>query len=86
MADALIVTGRMTGLETPKELIERVKKAAPERPILIGSGLSAENAQNLLSVADGAIVGTWLKEHGIAQNRVDPTRVKRLMSVVRTLR
>jgi hypothetical protein len=86
MADALIVTGRMTGLETPKELIERVKKAAPERPILIGSGLTAENAAKLLSVADGAIVGTWLKKDGIAQNRVDPTRVKRLMSVVRTLR
>jgi hypothetical protein len=86
MADALIVTGRMTGLETPKELIERVKKAAPERPILIGSGLTAENAVKLLSVADGAIVGTWLKKDGIAQNRVDPTRVKKLMSVVRTLR
>jgi predicted TIM-barrel enzyme len=31
-------------------------------------------------------VGTSLKKDGIAQNRVDPTRVKRLMSVVRTLR
>jgi membrane complex biogenesis BtpA family protein len=86
MADALIVTGRMTGLETPKELIERVKKAAPERPVLIGSGLSADNADKLLSVADGAIVGTSLKHRGITVNPVDPERVKQLMSVVARIR
>ena len=82
MADALIVTGRMTGLETPLELIERVKKAVPERPVIIGSGLSADNAERLLSVADGAIVGTSLKHGGITANPVDPERVKKLMSVV----
>jgi len=86
MADALIVTGRMTGKETPKELIERVKKAAPERPVLIGSGLSPDNAEKLLSVADGAIVGTWLKHGGITANPVDPERVKQLMSVVEKIR
>jgi membrane complex biogenesis BtpA family protein len=86
MADALIVTGRMTGLETPRELIERVKKAAPERPVIIGSGLSTDNAERLLSVADAAIVGTWLKYEGKTVNPVDSARVKKLMSVVASIR
>ncbi|MGC9209344.1 MAG: BtpA/SgcQ family protein [Nitrososphaeria archaeon] len=86
MADALIVTGRMTGQETPLELVERVKRAAPERPVLIGSGLTAENAEKLLRVADGAIAGTYFKYGGITQNPVDPERVRRLMEVVRRLR
>lgn len=86
MADALIVTGRMTGQETPLELVERVKKAAPDRPILIGSGLNPDNALKLLKVADGAIVGTYFKYGGITQNPVDPERVRKLMNVVKKLR
>ncbi|MGC8580152.1 MAG: BtpA/SgcQ family protein [bacterium] len=86
MADALIVTGRMTGQETPLELIERVKRAAPERPVIIGSGLTAENAERLMHKADGAIVGTYFKFGGVTQNPVDPERVKKLMNVVKKLR
>lgn len=86
MADALIATGRMTGEETPLELVKRIKKAAPERKLLIGSGFSADNAEKLLSVADGAIVGTWLKKKGITVNPVDAERVRRLMSIVKKLR
>ncbi len=86
MADALIVTGRMTGEETPVDLVSRVKRAAPERPVLIGSGLTASNAEKLLSVADGAIVGTFFKYNGVTQNPVDPERVRQLMDVVKRLR
>jgi len=86
MADALIATGRMTGEETPLELVKRIKNAAPDRPVLIGSGLSSKNAEKLLSVADGAIVGTSLKYGGITQNPVDPERVRELMTIVKELR
>ncbi|MDG6940267.1 MAG: BtpA/SgcQ family protein [Nitrososphaerota archaeon] len=86
MADALIVTGRMTGAETPLELVKRVKGAAPERKILIGSGFSVDNAEKLMTVADGAIVGTSLKYKGMTVNPVDPERVRRLMAVVRKVR
>ncbi len=55
MADALIVTGRMTGIETPLELVKRVKNTALDMNVLIGSGLNLENAVKLLKVADGAI-------------------------------
>lgn len=86
LADALIVTGRMTGAEPDLELVRRVKETAGETPVLIGSGLTAENAGRFLSVADGAIVGTYLKVGGLTQNPVDPERVKMLMERVREIR
>ncbi len=86
LADALIVTGTMTGKPPTKEDIVKAKKAAPERPVLIGSGLNPENADKLLSIADGAIVGTYFKINGITQNPVDPERVRKLMNKVKQIR
>ena len=86
LADAMIVTGRMTGAEPDLELVRRVKEAAGETPVIIGSGLTAENAERFLQHADGAIVGTYLKVKGVTQNPVDPERVKRLMEAVKKVR
>lgn len=86
MADVLIVTGTETGKSPRPEEIETAKKAVPDVPILIGSGFNPENAEKLLKWADGAIVGTYLKEGGFVENKVDKERVKRLMQVVRSLR
>ena len=36
----------------------------PDRPIVIGSGEEPETVVELLRVADGAIVGTWVKREG----------------------
>ena len=78
LADALIVTGRSTGDPAAWADLKRVRDAVPEASILVGSGVSAESVAELLSVADGAIVGTWLKRDGRVDNPVDPTRVQRL--------
>ena len=86
MSDALIVTGSMTGIPPAREDILSVKEAVPETPVIIGSGLNLWNVRELLSVADGAIVGTYFKQDGITQNPVDAERVKKLMNIVRELR
>ncbi len=87
MADALIVTGRMTGSPPDETLVKEVKEAVGESvPVLIGSGLNPENAKLLLKYADGAIVGTYFKYKGITQNPVDPKRVQRLMKIVKEMR
>ena len=86
LADALIVTGRMTGSAPDVDLVKRVKEVVGETPVIIGSGLTAENAEKLLRYADGAIVGTYFKVKGITQNPVDPARVKRLMEKVKEVR
>ena len=74
LADALIVSGRATGKKTDLALVDLVKRAVPEAPVLIGSGLTPETAPEALAVADGAIVGSTLQQDGRAGNPVDPRR------------
>ena len=78
LADAVIVSGPATGAPTSVEELAQVKQALPHTPVLIGSGLNESNAAALLSVADGAIVGTSLKKDGLVYNPVDLERVKGL--------
>lgn len=78
LADALIVSGTHTGAPVERETLERVRRAAPNAPLLIGSGLTLENADAYLPHCDGAIVGTWFKVDGVVANEVDPARVAKL--------
>jgi membrane complex biogenesis BtpA family protein len=84
-ADALIVSGRMTGDAPPLDKVRQAKEAAT-RPILMGSGTTAENIAAFLKYADGAIVGSSLKVDGVAENPVDVARVRRYMVAVRDTR
>jgi membrane complex biogenesis BtpA family protein len=85
-ADALIITGPETGSEVKIEELEIVKRAVPEAPILVGSGVNTENIHKILNYADGAIVGTYFKINGIVWNSVDLERVREFMQKVRKLR
>jgi len=84
-ADALIVSGRATGAEPDLSLLDRLRERFPSFPIIIGSGLSLDNAARLLLRADGAIVGSSLKTGGRTENPVDPARAEALAEAVRML-
>ncbi|MFZ0521481.1 MAG: BtpA/SgcQ family protein [Candidatus Acidiferrales bacterium] len=84
-ADALIVSGKFTGNAPDVEKVREAKQLAT-RPVLIGSGASAENAAAFLRYADGIIVGTSLKVDGVMENPVDVKRVRALMEQVRSVR
>ena len=84
-ADALIVSGRMTGDAPPLDKVRQARDLAA-RPILMGSGTTAENIAGFLQHADGAIVGSSLKVDGVAENPVDLERVQVYMAAVRTVR
>ena len=86
MADALIVTGLHTGAEPDRDQLHRIRVSVPDRPILVGSGLTGRNVAKLLREADGAIVGTYLKENGVIEKPVDEARVKDLVRAVARLR
>jgi len=82
-ADALIVTGKATGLPPdPADL--RAVKGASHLPVLVGSGITPENI-GLFPEADGFIVGTWLKENGQVEAPIDPVRVKTLVHTMHSL-
>ncbi len=80
-ADVLIATGARTGSPTQPREVEDVK-AGSNLPVVVGSGLSADQVPDLFRVADGAIVGQWLKRDGLWWNPVDPARVEMLMTAV----
>jgi hypothetical protein len=84
-ADGLIVSGKFTGNAPDVEKVREAKRLAT-RPVLIGSGCSAENATAFLQCADGIIVGTSLKRDGLMENAVDVNRVRALMEKVRAVR
>jgi len=82
LADGLVVSGRATGEATPIDDVKRVRSAVPDVPILVGSGVTAETASELLSIADALIIGTSLKLGGDVTKPVDPARVRRLVDAV----
>jgi BtpA family len=69
LADALIISGSETGAAPAVDRLSLLR-AAVDAPILIGSGLAAENTR-LFAAADGAIVGTSIKRQGRVTRRVD---------------
>jgi len=84
-ADVLIATGSRTGSPTQLTEVEEVMSGT-NLPVIVGSGLSAEQVPSLFAKADGAIVGQWLKRDGRWWNPVDPHRVEELMRVVAKVR
>lgn len=84
-ADALIVTGRMTGSAPDVEKVREARSLAT-RPILVGSGSNRENIGLFLQYADGVIVGSSLKKDGVMQNPVDLQLVREFMDAVRPVR
>ncbi|MFN7986763.1 MAG: BtpA/SgcQ family protein [Thermoanaerobaculia bacterium] len=83
-ADALIVSGRMTGDAPDLGKVREARVHAGETPLLVGSGATAENVAAFLSVADGVIVGSSIKAEGRCENPVDVERVKRFVAAART--
>lgn len=84
-ADVLIATGTRTGSPTQPEEVDEVR-AGTHLPVIVGSGLSPEQVPALMAVADGAIVGQWLKVEERWWNPIDPLRVERLMNAMAKVR
>ncbi len=80
-ADAVVVTGAGTGKETPLDKILKFRKIlGSDFPLVIGAGMTADNASIQLPVSEGVIVGSYFK-NGYTQLPVDTQRVKEFMTV-----
>lgn len=86
LSDAVIISGTHTGKETKLEDLKEAKDAVEDFPVLVGSGFRKEQAEKILAIADGAIVGTSLKKDGVSSNVVDRNRVRELMEVIKEIR
>lgn len=81
-ADVLIATGLHIGDEPDEGEIAAVR-AGSSLPILLGSGVTAENVGRLFKSADGAIVGSDIKESGAWFNPVSVERTRALVERAR---
>lgn len=77
-ADALIVTGPVTGQAPQPTDVEEAKSHA-KIPVLLGSGMDAGNIKKFLPAADGFIVGSAFKKAGHWKNPVDARMVEKFM-------
>jgi membrane complex biogenesis BtpA family protein len=83
LADALCVSGPMTGQAVSLDDLRVVKAAVGDLPVVANTGVRPGNVAEILAVADAAVVGTALKADGVTWNPVDPERVKSFMRAAR---
>jgi predicted TIM-barrel enzyme len=55
----------------------------PEVPVLLNTGARAETIADYLRIADGCIVGSYLKVDGYTWNPVDGERARRFVESAR---
>lgn len=85
LADAVLVSGPLTG--QPAELSDLAAvRGAVDVPVLANTGVTIDTVADVLSIADGCIVGTHFKRDGITWNAVDRERVARFMDKVGAIR
>ncbi len=84
--DALLVSGATAGANTDTSLLKRIKDMLPDTYVFCNTGCKLETVETQLSVADGAVVGTYFKKDGKFENFVEYDRVARFMEKVHGIR
>lgn len=84
LADAIIVTGAATGQPADPRQLARLRSVLPDCPLLVGSGVTADNIAAFWPAADGFIVGTALQRGG-SGGQVQPAAVARLVTCLERL-
>lgn len=82
-ADVLVVTGAHTGGVTSIDDIRVAKRAVPDRPVWVGSGVTPNSLPQLQEVADGVIVGTFLHRDSALAHPLDKVRVQTLVNALK---
>lgn len=85
LADGVIVTGARTAEPPSLAELRRVKRHA-RVPVLIGSGMTAQNIRSYFKFADGFIVGSTFREDGKFLGQLDRERLDAFMKVFRALK
>ncbi|MDP2308299.1 MAG: BtpA/SgcQ family protein [Pseudomonadota bacterium] len=75
-ADVLIVTGAGTGRPADPTRAEEVRRAVPEAPLWIGSGVDLASLPSWRTLAQGAIVGTALHRDSRVTEPLELDRVR----------
>ena len=86
VADAILVSGPLTGEAVDQSNLRKVREALPDTPVFANTGVTSANVRDILAISDGVIVGTHLKIDGVTWNKIDAERVSRFMEIVASVR
>ena len=86
LADAILVSGPITGEPVDRSDLRSVRDAVQFVPVFANTGVNIDNVREIRGLADGVVIGTHFKVDGQTWNPVDGARVKRFMDVVAKLR
>lgn len=86
LADAILVSGPITGQPADASDLRKVCEAVHEVPVFANTGVNVDNVSEVLKLASGVVIGTHFKVDGNTWNAVDGERVKRFMDKVGQLR
>lgn len=86
LPDVICVSGATAGSPTDTAALKTVKENAGDVPVFVNTGVRADNVAEQLTIADGAVIGTFFKRDGIFTNRADQKRVEQLMKSVSAYR
>lgn len=84
--DVICVSGITAGAATDTDILARVKNTVPNTPVFANTGCKVNTIEKILSIADGAVVGTTFKKDGNFNNHADIDRVKEFMDKVHSIR
>jgi uncharacterized protein len=81
LSDGLILTGAATGEAASLPELRAVSEST-KLPVLVGSGVTADNIGDYAALADALIVGSYVKQNGYWANPLDPDRIRRLLDAL----
>ena len=85
LSDGIIITGKSTSEKAELSELKEIREST-KLPILIGSGITAENISEYWSYADGFIIGSHFKEDGKWQNPVRGRAVRNFLNIFSELK
>ncbi len=78
-ADGIIVTGDHTGHAANLDHLKEVR-GATDLPVIVGSGVTTENINDMFTYADSVIIGSAIKEDGNWKNAIDASRCEAILT------
>lgn len=85
LCDGVIVTGDATGKEVDLVELEKISQNVGSH-LLLGSGITADNIHKYWDLADGFIIGSYLKKNQIWSNPMDHGNIETLITEIKRLR
>ena len=85
LADVLLVSGPLTGQPAEMSNLRSVREAVPDTPLFANTGVNIDNVTDIMSIADGCVIGTHFKVDGDTWKAVDGERVVRFIDKLRGL-